>query len=246
MPCVAFTVTPEKPCSAKRSGVSRVVLAGKVPTASAASITTRGVLSTSLPPLPNDRPDRSACSQSGFNEPDRPLAIDSVPPSPAVSLRPLPSEAPPPTSSSAPRSNSVAESSVAAMVSLPPFSVETLATTVVFVSPSKLTSCRADGNTPPTNEPSALALLIHTPAVDSVAVLRTVTLLWSMSLPIGFCVATGCSVMLPAGIVIEPATSICGARSSSDEPGAPSMCTPSGTRTTPLELISTESKAFWT
>ena len=250
MPWTAFTVTLEKPRSANNPGPSRVVLAGNVPLASAASITTRGVLSTSLPPLPNDRPDRSACNQSELSVVETPFAIDSVPPSPAVSLRVLLSDAPPPTSSTAPRSSSVAESLplLVAIVMRPPASVDEFVVVVVPVEPSTETFCRAEGKAPPTNEPSALALLIHTPAVDSAPLLRTVTLLLvgPSSGRIGALVARGCSVMLPAGIVIEPATSTCGARTSSDEPGAPSIRTASGTRTRPFELISTESKAFCT
>ena len=126
------------------------------------------------------------------------------------------------------------------MVSRPPLSIE-----VVWVLPSDATSVRAVGSGSPTNEPSPLAVLIHTPAVDSEAVPRTVTLLLPTpsSGVSGARVATGCKVMFPAGMLMAPATSICGARSSSDEPGAPSMRTPSGTPMRPLALISTESKA---
>ena len=69
MPCTVFTVMLEKPRSANSEGSKRVVFDGSVPWASAASITARAVLSTSLPPLPVDSPHRSACSQSELNVP---------------------------------------------------------------------------------------------------------------------------------------------------------------------------------
>ena len=69
MPCTVFTVMLEKPRSANSDGRRRVVFGGRTPPVSLASSTTRAVLNTNSPPLPGERPQRSACSQSELSAP---------------------------------------------------------------------------------------------------------------------------------------------------------------------------------
>src|SRR5882724_249332 len=180
----------EKPWSEKSSDNRRAVFDGKLPTVPFAASSTLGVVRISLPPLPTENPTRSACNQSELSEVEKPLAMDKVPPLPAVILRELLKAAPPPTSSNAPFSRNVAEvlEALVAIEIRPPSSKE-----AVLVLPSAATFKRAVGSASPTNEPSTLALLIHTPAVDSVAPSRTMTLFLSgvISASIGLPVPTG-------------------------------------------------------
>ena len=162
--------------------------------------------------------------------------MDSAPPLLAATplRRPLRSMLPPPlTSSTAPRSSS---SDCAVREMLPP--------AVLEAAPVPLAASRADGSGVPTNEPSALAVLIQAPAVDTVAPRRTMMRVCASPISAassGAADAAG-AVIWPAGRCRRPAISMSGARSVKAAPTGASTRTPAGTVMGALAFSSTLAK----
>ena len=229
MPLAASTVTLAKPWSVKRPLPSRVVAAGTVPVVPSGTMRASPTLSVSSPPLVSPKPRSSACIQSGLTWPSAPLARVSLPPSPAVTRWLAESAAPPLTSSTEPPSRRVWYSGLlSCSVRLPPLSADcALPRPVGTTGAARL---------------SAVELFTHSPAVESVAPLRTVMPPLAPRPAAGEAASAACSVSAPPARRRWPAMSICCARSVSSAPGSARRLTPSATTMRPLEFNSTVPK----